>query len=98
MFLVPTASNGLSRQASITKKLAVALLPCTRRTCLPTLAREGPDSPEWAHEVKHDGCRMIGRREGDRVRVFSRRGRACAARYYCSFVLQNHHGNWVLSW
>ncbi len=40
--------------------------------CLPTLAREVPDGPQWAHEIKHDGYRMICRRDGDRVRVFSR--------------------------
>jgi bifunctional non-homologous end joining protein LigD len=27
-----------------------------------------------AHEIKHDGFRFICRRDGDRVRVFSRRG------------------------
>ncbi len=34
-----------------------------------------PDGPHWAHEIKHDGFRMICRRDGDRVRVFSRWGR-----------------------
>ena len=33
-----------------------------------------PDGPQWAHEIKHDGYRMICRRDGDRVRVFSRNG------------------------
>lgn len=39
---------------------------------LATLAREVPDGPRWAHEVKHDGFRFICRRDGDRVRIFSR--------------------------
>jgi bifunctional non-homologous end joining protein LigD len=43
--------------------------------CLPTLAKVVPSGPEWAHEVKHDGYRMICRRDGDRVRVFSRNAR-----------------------
>ena len=30
--------------------------------------------PQWAFEIKHDGFRFICRRDGDRVRVFSRRG------------------------
>jgi bifunctional non-homologous end joining protein LigD len=42
--------------------------------CLPTLAREVPYGPQWAHEIKHDGYRFICRRDGDRVRVFSRWG------------------------
>jgi bifunctional non-homologous end joining protein LigD len=40
--------------------------------CLPTLARAVPDGPQWVHEIKHDGYRMISRRDGDRVRIFSR--------------------------
>jgi bifunctional non-homologous end joining protein LigD len=40
--------------------------------CLPTLSRTVPDGPRWAFEVKHDGFRFIARRDGDRVRVFSR--------------------------
>jgi bifunctional non-homologous end joining protein LigD len=39
---------------------------------LATLARTVPDGPQWAHEIKHDGYRMICRRDGDRVRIFSR--------------------------
>jgi ATP-dependent DNA ligase len=41
---------------------------------LPTLARTVPAGPQWAHEIKHDGYRMICRRDGDRVRIFTRRG------------------------
>jgi bifunctional non-homologous end joining protein LigD len=43
--------------------------------CLPTLSLTVPDGPRWAFEVKHDGFRFICRRDGDRVRVFSRNGR-----------------------
>jgi bifunctional non-homologous end joining protein LigD len=43
--------------------------------CLPTLACEVPGGPLWVHEIKHDGFRFICRRDGDRVRVFSRHGR-----------------------
>lgn len=42
--------------------------------CLPTLAHAVPVGPQWAYEIKHDGFRFICRRDGDRVRVFSRRG------------------------
>ena len=34
-----------------------------------------PDGPGWAFEIKHDGFRFIARRDGDRVRVFSRHGK-----------------------
>jgi bifunctional non-homologous end joining protein LigD len=42
--------------------------------CLPTLSEYVPSGPEWVHEIKHDGYRFMCRREGDRVRVFSRHG------------------------
>jgi hypothetical protein len=41
---------------------------------LPTLGHTVPSGPQWAHEIKHDGYRFICRREGNRIRVFSRRG------------------------
>ena len=43
--------------------------------CLPTNARTVPTGPQWAYEIKHDGFRFICRRDGDRVRVYSRNGR-----------------------
>jgi bifunctional non-homologous end joining protein LigD len=33
-----------------------------------------PTGAQWAYEIKHDGFRFICRRDGERVRVFSRRG------------------------
>jgi bifunctional non-homologous end joining protein LigD len=42
--------------------------------CLPTLGNSVPNGSQWAYEIKHDGFRFICRRDGDRVRVFSRRG------------------------
>jgi bifunctional non-homologous end joining protein LigD len=42
--------------------------------CLPTLGQTVPTGPQWAYEIKHDGFRFICRRDGDSVRVFSRRG------------------------
>jgi bifunctional non-homologous end joining protein LigD len=42
--------------------------------CLPTPATMVPSGPQWVHEIKHDGYRFICRRDGDQVRVFSRRG------------------------
>ena len=42
--------------------------------CLPTVRSKPPSGPEWIHEIKHDGYRMIVRRDRDRVRLFTRRG------------------------
>ena len=43
--------------------------------CLPTNGSNVPIGPQWVFEIKHDGFRFICRRDGDRVRVFSRNGR-----------------------
>src|SRR5215471_4075115 len=44
------------------------------KPCLPTSAPSPPAGPEWLHEIKHDGYRMLAHRDGARVRLISRRG------------------------
>ena len=36
--------------------------------------------PDWIHEIKNDGYRMIVRRDGETVRIYSRRGNDWTAR------------------
>ena len=43
--------------------------------CIPTNAAKVPNRPEWIHEIKHDGYRLIVPREGERVRLFTRTAR-----------------------
>jgi bifunctional non-homologous end joining protein LigD len=33
-----------------------------------------PAGPEWLHEIKYDGYRLIVARDGARVRLFTRNG------------------------
>jgi bifunctional non-homologous end joining protein LigD len=42
--------------------------------CLPTAAKRPPSGPFWVYEIKHDGYRLIVRKAGERVRIFTRRG------------------------
>jgi Protein of unknown function (DUF1595)/ATP dependent DNA ligase domain len=35
---------------------------------------KAPSGPGWVYEIKHDGYRLQVRREGDKVRLFTRRG------------------------
>jgi bifunctional non-homologous end joining protein LigD len=49
--------------------------------CIPTLAVKPLSGPDWVHEIKHDGYRLIVRREGDTVRLFTRRGYDWSGRY-----------------
>jgi bifunctional non-homologous end joining protein LigD len=41
--------------------------------CIPTLVAKPPTGPDWVHEIKHDGYRLIVRRDRDIVRLFTRR-------------------------
>jgi bifunctional non-homologous end joining protein LigD len=41
--------------------------------CIPTRVDKPPVGPQWIHEIKHDGCRLIVRKQSDRVRLFTRR-------------------------
>jgi bifunctional non-homologous end joining protein LigD len=49
--------------------------------CIPTRAVKPPAGPGWVHEIKHDGYRLQVRREGDTVRLFTRRGYDWTQRY-----------------
>jgi hypothetical protein len=49
--------------------------------CLPTASDRCKSGPDWVHEIKHDGYRLIARRNGDRVRLYTRRGYNWADRY-----------------
>jgi bifunctional non-homologous end joining protein LigD len=42
--------------------------------CQPSKAAAPPSGSDWVHEIKHDGCRLMVRRDGSRVRCFTRRG------------------------
>jgi bifunctional non-homologous end joining protein LigD len=44
--------------------------------CIPTRGTKVPVGPDWFHEIKHDGYRLIVQREGKRVRLFTRNGHA----------------------
>jgi ATP-dependent DNA ligase len=39
--------------------------------CLPTKITTLPSGSQWLHEIKHDGFRVIARKDGDRVRLYA---------------------------
>jgi len=49
--------------------------------CLPTRGTQVPAGPDWIHEIKHDGYRLIVQRDGARVRLFTRNGHDWTKRY-----------------
>ena len=49
--------------------------------CQPVLADRVPSGDGWLHELKHDGFRIIARKEGDHVRLWSRNARDWSAEF-----------------
>ena len=49
--------------------------------CLPTKAPQPPTGALWLHEIKHDGFRVIARKDGNRVRLYSRPGNDLTNRF-----------------
>src|SRR5262245_41347460 len=49
--------------------------------CLPMAAPRPPSGPLWIHEVKHDGFRIVARKDGERVRLYSRPGNDLTDRF-----------------
>ena len=66
--------------------------------CIPTRGTKVPDRPEWIHEVKHDGYRLIVQREGKRVRLFTRNGHDWSKRYplIVEAALRNRNSSFVI--
>ena len=44
------------------------------RPCEPTLVDQPPAGDGWLHEIKHDGFRVLARKQGGQVKIWSRRG------------------------
>jgi len=49
--------------------------------CLPSPAERPPAGSNWLHEIKHDGFRILARRNGAGVRLFTRNGHDFTARF-----------------
>jgi len=63
------------------------LRPRSRRSadfiepCLPSPAQAPPAGPGWLHEIKHDGFRILARRDSAGVRLITRHGNDFTARF-----------------
>ena len=57
-----------------------------------------PDRPEWLHEIKHDGYRLIVQRQGKRVRLFTRNGDDWSHRFplIVEAALRNRQSSFVI--
>ena len=75
-----------------------AMLKSKHLPCIPTRGTEVPDRPEWIHEIKHDGYRLIVQRDGKRVRLFTRNGHDWSDRYprIVEAALRNRNSSFVI--
>jgi bifunctional non-homologous end joining protein LigD len=65
--------------------------------CIPTRGTAVPDRPEWIHEIKHDGYRLIVQRDGKRVRLWTRNGHDWSDRFplIAEAALRNRNSSFV---
>src|SRR5947207_10249852 len=49
--------------------------------CLPSPAKVPPSGPGWLHEIKHDGFRILARRDSAGVRLITRNGNDFTSRF-----------------
>jgi bifunctional non-homologous end joining protein LigD len=49
--------------------------------CLPSPAERPPSGPGWLHEIKHDGFRIMARRDGAGIRLITRHGNDFTSRF-----------------
>jgi bifunctional non-homologous end joining protein LigD len=66
--------------------------------CIPTRGTNVPAGPDWLHEIKHDGYRLVVQREGKRVRLFTRNGHDWSDRYplITEAALRNRNTSFVI--
>jgi bifunctional non-homologous end joining protein LigD len=49
--------------------------------CLPSSAKVPPSGPGWLHEIKHDGFRILARRDGAGAQLIARAGSDFSRRF-----------------
>jgi bifunctional non-homologous end joining protein LigD len=49
--------------------------------CLPSPAKAPPSGPGWIHEIKHDGFRILARKDAAGVRLITRAGNDFSSRF-----------------
>jgi len=58
--------------------------------CLPSPADKPPSGSSWIHEIKHDGFRLMARRDPVGIRLITRRGNDWSARFPLVVEAVNH--------
>jgi len=58
--------------------------------CLPSPADKPPSGSNWIHEIKHDGYRLMARRDPVGIRLLTRNGNDWSARFPLVVEAVNH--------
>jgi bifunctional non-homologous end joining protein LigD len=58
--------------------------------CLPSPADRPPSGSNWIHEIKHDGYRLMARRDSVGIRLITRRGNNWSDRFPLVIEAVNH--------
>ena len=61
--------------------VSVAVASHFLQAMLARFAKTPPTGPGWIHEIKHDGFRMLARRDGEKFRLISRNGNDLTSRF-----------------
>ena len=64
-------ADGLPLTTRSARRQPAIIYPNTFKPCIPTRAMAVLNRPEWLHEIKHDGYRLIVQRDGRRVRLIT---------------------------
>jgi bifunctional non-homologous end joining protein LigD len=59
----------------------VPACPSFIEPCQPVQYDQLPTGPEWIHEIKHDGWRIIARKSGAQVRLWTRQAKDVTASF-----------------
>jgi ATP-dependent DNA ligase len=73
-------------------------MPTTFEPCLPTAGKAVPARPQWFHEVKYDGYRLIVIRKDKQMRLITRNGHDWSGRYpwIVESALKNRQKHFVI--
>jgi bifunctional non-homologous end joining protein LigD len=65
-------------------------LPAVIEPCLPSPGEQPPTGSGWVHEIKHDGYRLMARRDSAGIHLITRRGNDWSDRFPLVVEAVNH--------
>ena len=65
-------------------------ISCLIEPCLPSPADRPPSGSNWIHEIKHDGYRLMVRRDSVGIPLITRRGKDWSDRFPLVVQAVNH--------